>query len=36
MDETPNHGQLFLRINDDIPGNGTGAFQCVVQTYRND
>jgi hypothetical protein len=36
MDETPNQGQLFLRINDDTPGNGTGAFQCVVQTYRND
>jgi hypothetical protein len=36
MDQTPNQGSLFLGINDDVHGNGSGAFQCIVQTYRND
>ena len=36
LDETPDQGQLFLRINDDVPGNGDGAFQCQVSVYRND
>jgi len=36
LDETPDQGALYLRINDDLPGNGTGAFQCVVACYRND
>ncbi len=35
MDQTPDQGPLFLRINDDVPGNGSGAFQCLVQVYRN-
>jgi hypothetical protein len=33
--QTPDGGQLLLRINDDLPGNGNGAFQCLVQLYRN-
>jgi hypothetical protein len=36
IDETPDQGELFLRINDDVPGNGSGAFQVLVQQYRND
>jgi hypothetical protein len=35
LDETPNQGELFLRINDALPGNGSGAFQVSVQCYRN-
>jgi hypothetical protein len=35
LDQTPNAGHLFLRINDDTPGNGNGAFQCQVMTYRD-
>ena len=35
LDQTPDQGTLYLRINDDQPGNGSGAFQCVVQVYRN-
>jgi hypothetical protein len=35
LDQTPNSGHLFLRINDDTPGNGNGAFQSQVMTYRN-
>jgi len=27
-------GELLLRINDDVPGNGSGAFTCLVQVYR--
>jgi hypothetical protein len=23
------------RINDDLPGNGSGAFQCLIQVYRD-
>jgi len=26
--------RLWLRINDNVPGNGTGAFQCRVQVWR--
>jgi hypothetical protein len=26
--------RLFLRINDDLPGNGNGEFWCLVQVYR--
>lgn len=26
--------RLFLRINDSTPGNGSGAFQCLVQVWR--
>jgi hypothetical protein len=26
--------RLFLRINDDTPGNGTGSFRCRVQAWR--
>ena len=33
--QTPDGGELYLRINDDTPGNGTGAFQCDVQLYRD-
>jgi hypothetical protein len=35
LDQTPNQGNLFLRINDDTPGNGNGAFTCSVQVYRD-
>ena len=35
LDDTPDQGELFLRINDDAPGNGSGAFECLVQVYRN-
>jgi hypothetical protein len=27
--------KLFLRINDDTPGNGWGAFQCHVEVYTS-
>jgi hypothetical protein len=36
IDQTPNQGHLYLRINDDVAGNGAGAFQCMVTVYRND
>jgi len=36
LDETADQGTLFLEINDDVHGNGNGAFQCQVQQYRND
>lgn len=36
LDETANQGLLRLEINDDVHGNGTGAFQCTIQHYRND
>lgn len=26
--------RLFLRINDNVPGNGSGAFTCQVQVWR--
>jgi hypothetical protein len=26
--------QLFLRINDDTPGNGSGKFRCRIQVWR--
>ncbi len=26
--------RLFLRINDNTPGNGSGAFQCNVKVWR--
>jgi len=26
--------RLFLRINDDRPGNGNGSFNCRIQHYR--
>lgn len=29
------NGQLFLRTNDDTPGNGSGAFQVRIQIRRN-
>ncbi|WP_447985842.1 hypothetical protein [Nitrospira sp. Nam74] len=35
LDETPFQGRLRLRINDDVPGNGSGAFVCQIMTYRN-
>jgi hypothetical protein len=35
IDQTPDQGELYLRINDDLPSNGNGAFQCMVQVYRN-
>jgi hypothetical protein len=34
-DKADDQGTLFLRINDDVPGNGNGAFQCLVQVYRD-
>lgn len=36
VDKTPDQGMLLLRINDDVPGNGSGAFQCLVQVYRDE
>jgi hypothetical protein len=36
LDETANQGLLRLEINDDVHGNGSGAFQCTIQHYRND
>jgi len=36
IDSIANKGELFLRINDDFPGNGSGAFTCIVQLYRNE
>jgi hypothetical protein len=36
LDQTPDQGTLFLEINDDVHGNGNGAFHCQVQHYRND
>ena len=35
LDNTPDQGTLLLRINDDVPGNGNGAFACLVQVYRD-
>jgi hypothetical protein len=35
LDQQPNSGMLRLQINDDVPGNGSGAFQCQVAVYRN-
>lgn len=35
-EKTADQGELFLRINDDVPGNGSGAFQCLIQLYRNE
>jgi hypothetical protein len=34
-DNLDDQGELFLRINDDLPGNGSGAFTCLIQLYRN-
>jgi hypothetical protein len=35
LDRTGDQGNLYLRINDDVPGNGSGAFMCTVQLYRD-
>jgi hypothetical protein len=35
IDQATDSGTLFLRINDEVPGNGNGAFQCIVQVYRD-
>jgi hypothetical protein len=35
IDQTADQGALYMRINDDVPGNGSGAFTCVVQVYRD-
>jgi hypothetical protein len=35
LNSTPDQGELFLRVNDDVPGNGNGAFQRLVQVYRD-
>jgi hypothetical protein len=35
LDHLDDQGELYLRINDDVPGNGTGAFSCTVQVYRD-
>jgi hypothetical protein len=29
-----NASRLYLRTNDDMPGNGSGAFNCAVQQFR--
>ena len=26
--------RLYLRINDDVPGNGSGEFKCHIQVWR--
>jgi hypothetical protein len=35
QDGMTDSGELFLRINDDTPGNGSGAFEALVQVYRD-
>ncbi|XVV08438.1 hypothetical protein ACQP2X_26710 [Actinoplanes sp. CA-131856] len=35
IDRADDQGTLFLRINDDRPANGSGAFRCLVQVYRD-
>lgn len=37
IDQIQNSGdsRLYLRINDDRPGNGNGAFTANIQVYRN-
>lgn len=30
------NSRLFLRINDDSPGNGNGSFFCQIQVYREE
>jgi hypothetical protein len=34
IDQADDQGELFLEINDDVHGNGSGAFTCLVQQYR--
>jgi hypothetical protein len=34
IDHADDQGELFLEINDDVHGNGNGAFTCLVQQYR--
>jgi hypothetical protein len=34
IDSAGDQGELFLQINDDVHGNGNGAFTCLVQQYR--
>ena len=34
IDSAGDQGELFLEINDDVHGNGNGAFTCLVQQYR--
>ena len=33
--EGPGETDLYLRINDDVPGNGNGAFSVHIQVWRN-
>ncbi len=35
IDRSLADGTLFLRIDDDAPGNGNGAFQVFIQVYRD-
>ena len=30
----PSSEELFLRTNDNTPGNGSGAFQCRIHVWR--
>jgi hypothetical protein len=34
IDQADDQGELFLEINDDVQGNGDGAFTCLVQQCR--
>lgn len=34
LDGTAFEGELFMEINDDVHGNGNGAFTCQIQQYR--
>jgi hypothetical protein len=34
INQADDQGELFLEINDDVHGNGSGAFTCIVQQYR--
>ena len=34
VDHPINNGRLFLRTNDDSPGNGSGAFTVSIQVWR--
>jgi hypothetical protein len=34
VDKMPMQGELYLEINDDVHGNGSGAFTAIIQVYR--
>lgn len=34
IDSADDQGELYLQINDDVHGNGSGAFTCDIWQYR--